>query len=492
MVHPDQVNFYRNIALLNGCPNIRCIDVPRAGSGEERIAAIYPGKLLKALTDPLTAKEKESGVYSPPAPPRVLFTGTLDEAQSFLQQAVLVDNCRSCPIAKYTDGLPVIIPTEEKVAEMLTGTSHKPSEPVGASFDSVQRLRAPGQAAGIYIENIIPAGTPIAFAYNYTATVEKAAICAVMAGCKPEYMPVALAIAESGGGSTNCPGTSSPGSVMFIVSGPIAKEIGMNGGQQAFDVGNQANMTLGRVGALMTVNFGGCITGVVRTDSGHPVHSLCFAEDLEGNPPGWIGFNEESTYYDSAKKANVNYTSKQSVLGKTGGFVWSGFGQSPASYRALNTGLGGMANIIQQKLGIPLNTPGYYNWLEVTAPLLIEMKNGETGGNLWVMNLNMALWLQQSGFKTKAAGYQWLVDKWFIPVKRYIDDGWYVYRTDYGNTIEPTSGKAYKDLPLDYPIHAFGTSPTSSCFIVANSFADENVYVFSGGRPSAYPIDTWR
>ena len=64
-------------------------------------------------------------------------------------------------------------------------------------------------------------------------------------------------------------------------------------------------MTLGRVGALMSVNFGGCITGVVRSDSGNPIHSVCFAEDVDGLPPGWVGFNEESTYYEGRQATSI-------------------------------------------------------------------------------------------------------------------------------------------------------------------------------------------
>jgi hypothetical protein len=94
-------------------------------------------------------------------------------------------------------------------------------------------------------------------------------------------MPVALAIAEMGGGTTNCPGTSSMQTTLYTLSGPIAKEIGMNAGQNSMDVGNPANMSIGRVGSIMSVNFGGCITGLIRTDAGNMVHSTAFAEDLE-------------------------------------------------------------------------------------------------------------------------------------------------------------------------------------------------------------------
>jgi hypothetical protein len=183
----DQQNLARQFALQNGCPNIRWIDVPRMGSGAERVAAFYD-KVMKSLMDPLTAKEKESGVYNPPPDPRVMFTGTLDDAQTFFQQSTPTANCKNCPIAKYTDGLPIIIPTEEKVKEMLTGTKHKPDETVylytmNATSKQVEKRTTPLIFTGM----------------GWTGTVEKVAVNAVMAGCKPEYLPTVLAVACTGG-----------------------------------------------------------------------------------------------------------------------------------------------------------------------------------------------------------------------------------------------------------------------------------------------------
>jgi hypothetical protein len=483
MIFADQSNFFKNVALNNGCPNIRYVTVPRTGHPEEIMATFYPDKLVKALTEPLTAKEKEAGIYSPPAPPRVLFEGTSDEAQDFLGQTTLVENCRQCPIAKYTDGLPVIIPTEEKVAEMLTGTSHKPTETIGTAYASAPSAFNPAGA---------PAGAQITYAQKYTATVEKAAICAVMAGCKPQYMPVVLAIATSGGNSTNCPGTSSMWNQALIVSGPIAKEIGMNAGQQSMDVGNPANMALGRVGALMTVNFGGCITGVVRTDSGNPIHSVCFAEDLEGLPPGWVGFNQESTHYDVNTKASVNYTAKESVLAKCSGWGFvTGLFSFPGYYRDLNSGQMGLARV----LGVE-GIPGHYNWMEVILPILLKAMPSP-GSAFFILHMNLAQLLYEHGFKSKAEVYKWMWDTYYITIQDYYMSGLYDFPTNGGNSIEPNSGKSYKDLLAtapDYKLHVFGGGNyMSNCIIVADSFADEHWYynVF-GGRPGSQPIDPWK
>jgi len=489
----DQINFFKNVALTNGCPNIRFVAVPRVGSGDERVA-IFWDAAIKALTDPLTTKEKESGLYSPPSPARIMFEGTMDEAQDFFQQTVLVENCRQCPIAKYTDGLPVIIPTEEKVAAMLTGTSHKPTETIATQIDS--------QGWGA----VVAKGAQITFAQNYTATVEKVAVTAVMAGCKPQYMPICLAIATSGGNSTNCPGTSSAADNVFIVSGPFAKEIGMNAGQEAMDVGNPANMTLGRVGALMTVNFGGCITGIVRSDNGNPIHSVTFAEDLDGLPKGWVGMNQESVYYDSVKKANVNYSAKETVLMalKTSMTHWMQVQQhAPGSYRQMNEGYGGVALRIyyrniewNQTPNPPMGTMGPRNWLMTIVPDFAYEFNVPTGGHTFVFHPNMAYWLWEYGFDTKEKAYRWMENTFYTTAKWVRAEGWYDFMYDAGRAVEPTSGIAWKDLPDDFKVAACGSptqSPSSNCFIVANGIgADELVYTFAQSRGSTYPIDPWK
>jgi hypothetical protein len=480
MGYADQINFFDNTVLINGCPGARWIDVPRYGSGEERVATFYD-KIEEALTSPITAEEKQSGLYQPPAPPRIAFEGTLDEAQEFFQQTTLVENCRNCPIAKYTDGMPIIIPTEEKVAEMLTGTSHDPNEQVATQYD----------IAGW--GGVTPAGSPIIYCRTYTTTVEKAAVCAVMAGCKPEFLPVALAIATAGGSITSCPGTSGPGGVgAFCVSGPIAKEIGMNAGQNALDVGNQANTTLGRFAALISINAGGAITGLVRTDSGNPIHSLCFAEDIDGLPPGWRGLNEESTYIKDGE--NVNYTKDESVVGRVG-YRWALVGNlhSPGSTRQLPEGYGGFARYIQNRLGLPEGTP-IYNWLDGYVPVMTQAV-GRPGGRTFIMDPYMALMLYDAGFKDKVEAYQYLVDNFFITAYYYSTSGWWDFVTDAGRRTESTSGKTYGWLAEndpDYPIPAFGNNPMSICFIVSAGFADELCHIWEGGRPSAYPIDPWR
>ena len=178
-----------------------------------------------------------AGTYMPEKPPRYIFKGTYDEAIEFFNATEHVDSA-DADISIYTDGSPIIPPTEAKVAKMLTGTSLKPDTVVTDAK-----------------------GNPVKFSRYETVTVEKVATIGVMAGCKPEYMPVLLAMAEQGGGSTNCPGTSSSVGTVYIVDGPIAKEIGLSARHEFLDYGNRANVSLAKAARLMTINFGGCVRG---------------------------------------------------------------------------------------------------------------------------------------------------------------------------------------------------------------------------------------
>ena len=177
-------------------------------------------------------------------------TGTLDEVESYFE-GDLVATPSGGPWGWMNDGLPIIPPTEERVARMLRGTSHSPDEVI----------RFGGGFAG-------PA---------YKVTVEKVAINAVMAGCKPEYMPVVLAIAET----RPCVGGASDSSMgyLYVLSGPIAKEIGMNSGFDLFDSGNPANMSLQRAAQLMGLNLGHRTNGVTNLQRTGCLHwGTIFAE----------------------------------------------------------------------------------------------------------------------------------------------------------------------------------------------------------------------
>jgi hypothetical protein len=161
----------------------------------------------------------------------------------------------------WTDGLPVVPPTAARVLRMLDGTR-----------------RAPGEVVAVVPPDLVP------------ATVEKIAINAVMAGCKPEYLPVVLAAVEAAcTDAFNMHGllcTTYFSGPVVVVNGPIAARIGMNSGVNCLGQGNRANATIGRALQLVVRNIGGGVPGGIdRATFGSPGKlTFCFAEDEAGSP----------------------------------------------------------------------------------------------------------------------------------------------------------------------------------------------------------------
>jgi hypothetical protein len=159
------------------------------------------------------------------------------------------------------DGLPVVPPTEERVREMLTGYAGDPQHEVAL---------------------IPPTWAP--------ATLEKIAICAVMAGCRPEYLPVVVAAVDAAADPrVNLYGlqaTTGYGGPAVVVNGPIARELEINASTGAFGPGWRANATIGRAMRLILIAVGGGIAGVTdRSTFGWPgKYSFCFAENEEASP----------------------------------------------------------------------------------------------------------------------------------------------------------------------------------------------------------------
>lgn len=171
------------------------------------------------------------------------------------------DLIETCYERGWTDGLPVVPPTRERVLRMLAGTTRKPDEVIG--------MVPPDLAE---------------------CTVEKVAINAVMAGCKPEYLPIVLGAVEAalvdefGMHGVLC--TTMFAGPLIIVNGPAAKAVGMNSGVNALGQGNRANATIGRALQLVIRNIGGGRPGELdRATLGTPgKYTFCFAE---AEDPAW-------------------------------------------------------------------------------------------------------------------------------------------------------------------------------------------------------------
>jgi peroxiredoxin len=160
-----------------------------------------------------------------------------------------------------TDGLPVVPPTPERVAWMLTGTARDPRD---------------------IVVTVPPNLAPL--------TVEKVAVNAVMAGCRPEYLPVVLAALEAiCTDEFNIHGvmaTTWGATPVIVVNGPIRKRLGMNMGMMALGYGSRPNATIGRAVKLVLRNVGGSRPGEIERSTLGAVgkFTTCFAEWEERSP----------------------------------------------------------------------------------------------------------------------------------------------------------------------------------------------------------------
>jgi hypothetical protein len=166
----------------------------------------------------------------------------------------------------WTDGLPVVIPTAEKVAAMVAACGRDAAEPIGPFPPRWRR-----------------------------ATIEKVAINAVMAGCRPEYFPVVLAALDAAldndcqlYGIQTATNTTAP---LFIVNGPIVKEIDINARGNVFGQGARANATIGRAVQLVLRNIGGDLPGEtdMSTHGQAGKFGACIAEAEDESP--WSPFH---------------------------------------------------------------------------------------------------------------------------------------------------------------------------------------------------------
>ena len=168
----------------------------------------------------------------------------------------------------WTDGLPIVPPTEERVSECLDAAGFAPGDIIG-----IEQVRQ----------------RPI--------IAEKAAINAVLAGCLPAYMPVVVAVLGAMcDAQYNLHGTSAStgGAAPFIVvNGPVRTLIGMNATHNVLGNGNRANATIGRAIRLVLINVLGVIPGEMdRSTLGHPgKFTFCIAEDEEDSP--WTPLAQE-------------------------------------------------------------------------------------------------------------------------------------------------------------------------------------------------------
>jgi hypothetical protein len=175
---------------------------------------------------------------------------------------------------KWTDGLPIIPPTQERVKAMLAA-SPLPGDKLFGDFP--------------------PRWRP--------TSVEQIAVNAVMAGCRPEYFPVVLAsidaILDPAFNLYGLQATTNPAGVMLVVNGPLARKLNINSGFNLFGQGWRSNATIGRAVRLCMINIGGGLPGIGdMTPLGNPnKYGSCIAEN-EGQTP-WDPFHVEKGFSES-------------------------------------------------------------------------------------------------------------------------------------------------------------------------------------------------
>jgi hypothetical protein len=266
-LHTDKFDrVVRAVAAQNGMPGLRQAFVPQPVMGKTaaELRAYVDGRdpisgrpvmqeVIEGLTRPFTEAER-GPVEFDRSTPRLVEPDTEENLHRlFLER-------------DWTDKLPIVLPTEARVAAMLAATRRRPDEVVG-------RMR------------------PTHFREAWEYTVEKVAVNAVMAGARPEYFPVILALAATGASARGS--SSSSVAAMAVVNGPVRHEIGMNVGTGALGPHNHANATIGRAYGLLSQNLqGGSTPGTTYMGSmgnNYAYNSVTFGENEERSP--WEPFH---------------------------------------------------------------------------------------------------------------------------------------------------------------------------------------------------------
>ena len=221
----------------------------------------------------------------------------------------LDDAIELCYRKGWTDGLPVVPPTEEKVRRFLAAAGREPDEALGF-YTTRRRL----------------------------VTVEKVAINAVMAGCLPEYFPVVLAIVEAmleeefnihlGNASTG------GAAIGFIFNGPIRQRLGMNWHGNVMGPGNRANSTIGRAVRLTQINVMGSVPGAGGADE---AGRMLLDRSTLGQPGKYAGYHivENEEDYPSLTPLHVELGFSRESSAVT---VFATSGHVQVSLHAENTG----------------------------------------------------------------------------------------------------------------------------------------------------------
>jgi hypothetical protein len=257
------------------------VDVQSVEELRENVAAVTVDAVIANLTE---APTRAGAAVVEPAPADIVFEGNLDEVNRFFYEN------------DWSDGLPIVPPTPERVAEFLRFCDQPGETELGVLLPDRRR-----------------------------ATVWNVAVNGVMAGCRPEYMPILVTLVEAMADprygvehSGNTPGAET----LIILNGPLIKELGFNYEQGALRDGIQANTTIGRFWRLYLRNVAGFLHH--RTDKGTFGNTwrVVLAENEDAlRRIGWTTIAEDEGVSGSNAVTISRYTG--------GGVIASVFGNTP-------------------------------------------------------------------------------------------------------------------------------------------------------------------
>jgi hypothetical protein len=434
------------IAFKKGIPNMRMVYTPHPVT--DRPAALsrkylegsdpITGKpileeIIDGLTKPLSDEEKQTGFLQRAPRTRLLQPDTVENLEKYFYDHDL------------TDGLPVVLPTEKKVAEMLKATSRKPDEIAGRMAPSTPHE-----------------------AWEYT--VEMVAVNAVMSGAKPEYFPAILALASTG--ATSLVSSTSSYARMALFNGPMVQEIGMNAGVGAMGPFSRANSTIGRCWTLISKNLGGSgksgETYMGTQGSNLNYNNLCFPETEDALPAGWNPFHVQK-----------GFRKTESVVSIFGGWSLSDIcWYSPLPvYKVIrgwlehffSTSVGGATLILDPTVAADVSAAGFKS-KEAYADYLV--KNTGTPGWLYWQTREKELEQAKQGVEPFAS-YLKVGENGVIPMSRFAE------RLTLGVPVNAFGG----GLPANYtPIEILVTGGGTNTYWSGGDFT----------YSSSVSIDKWR
>jgi hypothetical protein len=427
-IHTDKfVKVVQSVTRMGGLPQAPLVFVPQPvmGKSEAELRAYVDGNdphtglpVMQEIVDGLT---RGLAASAPGNEPYARTTPRLEEPDTEENLHALFER------NLWTDHLPIVLPTEARVAAMLAGTSRKPDEVVG-------RMQP----------------TPNRGLWEYT--VEKVAVNAVMAGAKPEYFPVILALAATGISARAS--TSSSASVMTVVNGPVRNEIGMNCGIGAMGPYNHANATIGRAYALLSQNLqGGSVpneTYMGSIGNNYTYNGITFAENEERSP--WEPLHVQKGFDKSASTVTVFHGCRSTTF----------------------------------CLGLRKD-----HWREHVKDMLLGT-DAITAPVLLLDPITARQFIDRGGFVKKADLIRWIHETAEMPAGRYWDLQLvqnYIYtRAVVGDTHSPKA--KYVGAPDDTPVRMFEESDIN--VVVVGGEANGYWQIMGAHHKATVSVDEWR